>query len=142
MTRDEVLKSLPNLADFFQARADMAVGDGKLLLQRWADTATAAAEMLKELEPRLLTLDKVVAHYSLPPVFPDDLLMQEDYCMDIKPLYFDFKNVEDISFIEHWRGYSQVRQYLDGWKKDYGRTWVCWTDVPTDEQRKAVKWDG
>ena len=51
MTREEVLKTLPNLSDFFQARADMAVGDGKLLLQRWADTATAAAELLKAQEP-------------------------------------------------------------------------------------------
>lgn len=25
---------------------------------------------------------------------------------------------------------------------DYGRTWRCWTAEPTDEQRKAVKWDG
>lgn len=23
---------------------------------------------------------------------------------------------------------------------DYGRTWRCWTDEPTDEQREAVKW--
>lgn len=26
--------------------------------------------------------------------------------------------------------------------KDYGITWRCWTHRPTDEQRKAVKWDG
>lgn len=24
---------------------------------------------------------------------------------------------------------------------DYGRTWRCWTAVPTDEQREAVKWE-
>ena len=24
---------------------------------------------------------------------------------------------------------------------DYGETWRCWTSCPTDEQRKAVKWD-
>lgn len=23
----------------------------------------------------------------------------------------------------------------------YGKTWRCWTSRPTDEQRKAVKWD-
>lgn len=25
---------------------------------------------------------------------------------------------------------------------DYGRKWRCWTEKPTDEQRKAVEWDG
>ena len=25
---------------------------------------------------------------------------------------------------------------------DYGKLWRCWTSRPTDEQRKAVKWDG
>ena len=25
---------------------------------------------------------------------------------------------------------------------DYGKTWRCWTARPTDEQRKAAKWDG
>ena len=24
----------------------------------------------------------------------------------------------------------------------YGEDWRCWTSRPTDEQRKAVKWDG
>lgn len=24
--------------------------------------------------------------------------------------------------------------------EDYGRTWRCWTSLPTDEQRKAVEW--
>ena len=24
---------------------------------------------------------------------------------------------------------------------DYGKCWRCWTSRPTDEQRKAVKWD-
>lgn len=24
----------------------------------------------------------------------------------------------------------------------YGKEWRCWTSRPTDEQRKAVKWDG
>ena len=25
---------------------------------------------------------------------------------------------------------------------EYNRTWRCWSARPTDEQRKAVKWDG
>ena len=25
--------------------------------------------------------------------------------------------------------------------KSYGKTWRCWTSLPTDEQREAVKWN-
>ena len=25
--------------------------------------------------------------------------------------------------------------------KEYGKIWRCWTSYPTDEQRKAVKWE-
>lgn len=25
--------------------------------------------------------------------------------------------------------------------ENYGQTWLCWTSRPTDEQRKAVKWE-
>jgi hypothetical protein len=103
--------------------------------------ARDAFALLKAQEPRLLTLDEVIAHYSLPPVFVDDFEMQEDYFMDIKPLYFDFPHCDEFSFVEHWRGYSHVRQYLDNWKASYGDKWVCWTDKPTDEQRRAVKCD-
>lgn len=101
----------------------------------------AAIELLKAQEPRVMTLEEVIEHYSLPPVFPDDLGMQFDYYEDIEPLYFDFPHQED-PWIVHWRGYNQVGKYLEDWKADYGKSWRCWTSRPTDEQRKRVKWDG
>ncbi len=30
---------------------------------------------------------------------------------------------------------------FEGYHADYGKTWRCWTSRPTDEQRKAAKWD-
>jgi len=98
-----------------------------------------ALKLLKEQEPRVLTLEEVIKHYSLPPVVLDDLEWQEDYLQDIKPLYFDFPTKD--SFAVHWRGYQQVRQYLEDWKASYGQTWRCWTAKPTNEQREALKWD-
>lgn len=97
-----------------------------------------ALELLKEQEPRVMTLEEVIDHYSLPPVFVDDLGAQEDYLQDIVPLYFDFPS--DDPWAVHWRGYLSVRQYLDDWKASYGKKWICWTGKPTDEQRKAVQW--
>ena len=98
-----------------------------------------AIEALKAQESRLMTLDEVIKHYSLPPVVLDDLNWQEDYLQDIEPLYFDFP-VED-SFAVHWRGYQNVRTYLEDWKASYGQKWRCWTARPTEEQREAAKWD-
>ena len=92
--------------------------------------------------PRVMTLDEVVAHYSLPPVFVDDFGAQEDYYEDIRPLYFEFPHQEEDPWIVHWRGHAQVARYLDEWKHTYNKKWRCWTTRPTDEQRKAAKWDG
>ena len=99
-----------------------------------------ALALLREQDPRLMTLEEVIEHYSLPPVFVDDLSAQEDYLEDIAPLYFDFPVAD--SFAVHWRGYHSVSRYLDEWKASYGMKWRCWTARPTDEQREAVKWDG
>ena len=100
-------------------------------------------ERIKELEAtqtaRVMTLEEVKKHYSLPPVVLDDLCWQEDYLQDIEPLYFDFP-VED-SFAVHWRGYQSVRKYLEDWQASYGQKWRCWTQRPTDEQREAAKWE-
>ena len=109
------------------------------LLKLIDETIPDALALLREQEPRLMTLDEVIRHYSLPPVFVDDLSAQEDYLEDIAPLYFDFPVAD--SFAVHWRGYHSVSRYLDDWKASYGEKWRCWTARPTDEQRKAVKWD-
>lgn len=99
-----------------------------------------ALALLKAQQPRVMTLDEVLAHYSLPPVFPDDLGMQEDYFEDIQPLYFEFPHDREDYWIVHWRGYSQVARYLDEWKYSYNKKWRCWTSRPTDEQKEATQW--
>lgn len=92
-------------------------------------------------EPRVMTLDEVVEHFSLPPVFVDDLDAQEDYYEDIQPLYFEYPYQEKGPWYVHWRGHAQSQRYLDERRHTYNREWRCWTARPTDEQRKAVKWD-
>ena len=98
-----------------------------------------ALALLKAQEPRVMTFDEVKKHYNLPPVFPDDLGMQEDYYQDIQPLYFEFPN--QCEWDVHWRGSNQVCTYLDEWKDKYNKTWRVWTSRPTDEQREAVPWE-
>ena len=92
--------------------------------------------------PRVMTLDEVIAHYSLPPVFVDDFGAQEDYYEDIRPLYFEFPYQDEDPWIVHWRGHAQVARYLNEWRYSYNKKWRCWTDIPTAEQMEATKWDG
>ena len=46
MSRDEIIVGLEKIAGFFKARADMAVGDAKMLLMNWVRCAQEAAEMI------------------------------------------------------------------------------------------------
>ena len=85
-----------------------------------------------------MTFEEVKAHYSLPPVFVDDMGMQEDYYLDIEPLYFEFPNPSPWDV--HWRGATQVTAYVVQSEKEYGKTWRVWTSKPTPEQMEAVKW--
>ena len=100
-----------------------------------------ALELIKAQEPRVLTVEEVIKHYSLPPAFPDDLAMQEDYYEDIQPLYFDFPYDDEDPWIIHWRGHAHVARYLDEWKHTYGVKWRCWSAKPSDAERKAVAWN-
>ena len=50
MTREELIAGLMKIAGFFEAWADMAVGDAKLLLIHWAGCAETAARELKAQE--------------------------------------------------------------------------------------------
>ena len=45
--REEIIEKLTKMAGFFEARADMAIGDAKMLLLSWANAAMDAANMIK-----------------------------------------------------------------------------------------------
>ena len=94
------------------------------------DALDAIEDALKAQEPRVMTLDEVVEHYSLPPVFVDDFGAQEDYYEDIRPLYFEFPYQKEEPWIVHWRGHAQFARYLDELKHTelkhtYNRKWRC-----------------
>lgn len=57
MTKEERIAGLLKIAGFFEARADMAVGDGKMMLLNWMKCAEEAAEAMKSQEARLITYE-------------------------------------------------------------------------------------
>lgn len=90
--------------------------------------AKDARELLKEHEPRVMTLEEVVSaecvwiEYAVSGnvviAFPWDIELTDDtYNFICNP----------NSIVE--------------FKSLYGEEWRCWTSRPTDEQREAVKWD-
>ena len=48
--REKAIKGLEKIAEFFKARGDMAVGDGKMLLLSWMRAAEDAIALLKAQE--------------------------------------------------------------------------------------------
>ena len=51
----------------------------------------------------------------------------------------------DVYLSDHLDGTAQVYRCHNSpetvWLNDYGKYWRGWTYCPTEEQRKAVKWD-
>ena len=95
----------------------------------WQSLERDALELLKEQEPRVLTLDEVLSQ-------------EWDY------VYIETEHRPYSKEIEAYCGThtiycstTVVHKRQTSGDSEYGKTWRCWTAKPTDEQRKAVKWD-
>lgn len=129
--KEKVIKGLESLRNICNAKSDMAIGKGKVAWAGYANTADDALALLKAQEPRVMTLEEVnnlpYGHVLIEtdknePIRWLDALL---FCKNIN-FSFDFITLEG-------------RARLLG--VEYNREWRCWTSWPTDEQRKAVKWD-
>lgn len=117
MTREERIAGLMKIAGFFEARADMAVGDAKLLLLlNWVRCAEGAAEELREQGPRVLSCEEYKAIAERP--------MEERV-----PVWLE------------WRGGSGRWTIPERAYQGYGVNWRCWTGKPSDAQREAEAWE-
>ena len=77
----------------------------------------AAYELLKEQEPRVLTLEDFMAHWKVPP-------------KERPPIWEEWKIDKGKG---GWRLYGRATG-------GYGTLWRCWSSKPTDEQREATPW--
>ena len=94
-----------------------------------------AIALLKAQEPRVMTLEEVQQHNN------------QDGCVWFEqPTYnavaaFVRKDEFEIEVISPYILGEPINHGY--WlSSNYNVTWRCWTSRPTDEQRKAVKWDG
>ena len=94
-----------------------------------------ALKLLKEQEPRVMALEEVKKHNN-----KDNCVWFELRDIVIIPVFVRQDRRETI--IENPCILSdQTIPHLYLKNIDYCKKWRCWTSRPTDEQRKAVKWD-
>ena len=93
--------------------------------------------MLRANEPRVMTLEEVEAQEHTDAVV---------YVENRKKAYYN--EMAFVGTINRMSGMDeticfggQKSQFIKG-AADYGKEWRCWTSRPSDEQMKAVKWDG
>lgn len=92
-----------------------------------------AIDLLKEQEPRVMTLDEAAAAHE---VWAEVWLsVPKKYVIVVTVLYLtdDCKNFELELLGTNKKAFMLTEAY--------GHTWRCWTARPTEDQRLAVKWD-
>lgn len=108
-----------------------------LCIQHWGNDALA---LLKAQEPRVMTLEAVVA-------LPDGSIVwleDNDKPDVIVGLLRDvLLTVNDyIVIVIHFATVrNRLLEVVTAMADDYGIRWRCWTARPTDEQRDEVKWE-
>ena len=142
--REKVIEGLNNIKSIINAAVYYDDGYGS---EQDLNCLDDAITLLEEQEPRLLTLDEVktigTQNYNQIQDENTRLIWIEERNANAlritKPTYYDFFEEEDEEpIIINYVG----TDYYDHFKQNtYGKDWRCWSSKPTEEQRKAVKWD-
>lgn len=86
-------------------------------------------DALREQEPRVMTLEEIRMH---------EVYWAEQENVS-RPWPIAMHHIRNAGLLDG----PVYQDYMgDNYNtKEYGKAWRCWTARPTDEQRKAVKWD-
>lgn len=92
-------------------------------------------ELLKEQEPRVLTLEELKTIGDKDAVYLETIVMNLGE-PNVKPAIYQPDNSDDeyVCVVSSWlkSGFYSPHNYLKSWR--------CWSARPTDEQREAVPW--
>ena len=117
-SREEVIEGLKKVWDAFDHMEH----------DLYADYVFDALKMLKDQEPRVLTLEEVRDEYEV--VWLETKYLSPTVCLfdngesNVDWLYFVFGLDDSYGESVHL----------------YGKNWRCWSAKPTDEQREVVPW--
>jgi hypothetical protein len=131
--REKVIKGLELL---HKRLLDASVHDRIAILD--ANMVSDAIALLKAQEPRVMTLDDIGNALKMPLWKETKRAHKDLYTGWVLP--YDIQKGEGITGTR--LGMSEPSGRVVWYRlDDYGTTWRCWTAEPTEEQRKAVKWD-
>lgn len=120
--REQVIKELEK-----QIRITESVNSGWVHLT--IEKAKKALELLKERETKLLEADEIISGIIY--------WMECENVSQVWPIEMHYIRNQHLLNGPEWED-----DYGDVWKMpEYNKKWRCWTEKPTDEQRKVVKWD-
>lgn len=125
MTREDVISWLEHLSDDARSKADSLVPTNIEI------ACCVAIDALKAQEPRVMTLEEVLATEV---VYAEDIDKAE-----IIPVLVSRRSHDRIVLVRAhlMGGPSHVIYPLIS---EYGKRWRCWTSRPTDAQREATPW--
>lgn len=100
--------------------------------------AADALALLKEQEPRVMNVTEVTACEVGTVLWVEE---RQGVTWNLFPLEIDVSSTHPDTGTNYlfFITYHDIRIFECD---EYNRTWRCWSARPTDEQRKAVKWDG
>lgn len=125
--RERALKALDEIVEITRG---MNMGTF-LYVAELATDIRSALTMLKEQEPRLLTLDEVCGGGEF-------WIEGINGACGYADCEYAFDNDSGIYDVEIYRTHGKTITSSKG----FGKAWRGWSVKPTDEQRRAVKWDG
>ena len=137
--RQEIIKTLCKIEGFFSGCRDNAHEGSqfKALFQGYMDAAKGAAELLKEQEPRVLTLEELDAIFN----------EQQNHVWPYNspPYLWMTVNPEIRRTNGFWICWRDIVSCLTDespfyTRENYNKSWKIWFKEPTDEQRNAVPW--
>lgn len=96
-----------------------------------------ALALLREQEPRVMTLDEVRRNHEWAVWIECNSSKTQNIGQYSGKVSWYNKRLSD------WERFLTIGsdEYLFRESDGYGKTWRCWTARPTEEQRKAAKWD-
>lgn len=102
-----------------------------------AEREQDALELLKEQEPRVMTLEEVkgMKRLTVCAVQQRSKVIENTFNAE----YGGIVTLGTENFLDFGL-YGDTNRYRRT-EAGYNKTWRCWTSRPTGEQRKAVKWD-
>lgn len=101
--------------------------------------AADALELIRQLEAKLAKYEKPLVPLTFEEAILDDSFLErkDDSYVDMALNDFAVNMPEEGFMLLTVHGDDDLR--LD--RDDYGKTWRCWSRRPTDDERKAAKWD-